>query len=117
MLAQGSRRTSVSQFRDASGACATAAPVRAKIGNQKYGLWNDSVLAMAVAPGPIVALFLTVTLTKFAVSAMCFNFPAVVEDDLIPVPNVIIAVIRIVGTICMRGTSGDCERRNKYRRQ
>ena len=93
------------------------APVRAKIGNQKYGLWNDSVLAMAVAPGPIVALFLTVTLTKFAVSAMCFNFPAVVEDDLIPVPNVIIAVIRIVGTICMRGTSGDCERRNKYRRQ
>jgi hypothetical protein len=72
---------------------------------------------MAVAPGPIVALLLTVTLTKFVVSAMCFNFPAVVEDDLIPVPNVIIAVIRIVDTICMRSTSGDYERRNKYRRQ
>ena len=72
---------------------------------------------MAVAPGPIVALFLTVTLTKFAVSAMCFNFPAVVENDLIPVPNVIIAVIRIVDAIGMRGTSGDRERRNKYRRQ
>ena len=72
---------------------------------------------MAVAPGPIVALFLTVTLTKFAVSAMCFNFPAVVEYDLIPVPNVIIAVIRIVDTICMRGTSADGERRNEYRRQ
>src|ERR1700675_4214445 len=88
-----------------------------QIANQKCRFWNDSVLAVAVAPSPIVALLLPVSLTKFAVPTMCFNFPAVVENDLIPVPNVIIAVIRIVDAICMRGTSGDRERRNKYRRQ
>ena len=55
------------------------------------------VVAVIVAPGPIFFLFFRRQAAKIPVPVVvCLFGPAVVVDDLVIIPNVVVGVIRIV---------------------
>src|SRR5271155_841672 len=60
------------------------------------------VVAVGVAPGPVFFLLLRTQLAEIAIRiAMIFAGPLVVEDDLVIVPDVIVAVIGVIDPIVM----------------
>ena len=60
------------------------------------------VVAVGVAPGPVFFLLLRTQLAEIAIRiAMVFAGPLVVEDDLVIVPDVIVAVIGVIDPIVM----------------
>jgi hypothetical protein len=58
------------------------------------------VVAMVVAPSPIFLLLLRTKFAEVAIAvAMCLVGPALVVDDFVIVPHVIIRVIRVVHAV------------------
>lgn len=63
-----------------------------------------AVIAVAVAPGPIFFLFSGRQMTEIAIGiAVIFAGPLMVVDDFVVVPDVVVAVVRIIDLVVMMG--------------
>src|SRR5579863_8925719 len=64
------------------------------------------VVAMAMAPGPILLLLVGRRFAEVAILiVVVFVSPLVIVDNLIVVPHVVVAVIRIIDAVVMRVTA------------
>jgi hypothetical protein len=75
------------------------------------------VVVLLVAPGEIVLLILLVALIEVAVVFVVIGFPAIVVDDLVVIPSVIVVVVGIVDATAfdVSRTSREEHRHNKCR--
>jgi hypothetical protein len=74
------------------------------------------VVTVAVAPGPIFFLFARRNLAEIAMFvAMVFPRPAMVVNNFVIVPDVVVAVIGIVDPIIMMSTTSHAEYRTHKR--
>jgi hypothetical protein len=76
------------------------------------------VVGMIVAPGPIFFLLAGVAFMEIAMVAMSFRFPALIVDDLVVIPHMVVLIGWIVDAVgCSCGTTVEKQRREKCKSQ